>query len=231
MTWTWGNWLQPHASSSPLPWDTGLTVSIRRTGDPPDLPFDVDYVRDSVLKVAGGSIEDEHITNLIRGAVDLVEGWMQTALMPQEWTLTLDKFPASGWIELWPPPLIAVTSIGYVDAEGTPQTLAGSPADYQVLSSSQTQRLPTAARLFPLTGASWPTTNGAIEAVTIVFEAGYPLTSDSPAEVTVPQNYLNGVLAVVAETYKQRSLSVQGQGWLNTASVLDLNRFCPRRWA
>jgi len=175
-----------------------------------------------VLRVTNGSLEDDHITRLIETAVEAGEAATLRAFMPQTWTLTLDRFPR-GEIVLAPPPLIAVTSIAYVDPEGAPQTLNGSPAEYQVVPSGER----TKARLLPLVGQRWPATRSQPNAVTVTFDAGYALDeSVSPPAVTVPERFLNGVRLMVGELYKLRTLSVQGR--ISAPSVLDLARFWPK---
>lgn len=201
------------------PWDRGIRYTDVVTVSPTALPLSVAYVRDEVLRVANGSVEDTHIERLIEAATAQAEEETGLALMPQTRRMTLTGF-AGDRIVLPRAPLIAVTALSYIDTAGATQTLTGSPAEYRVKPSSRWSR----AEVWPLENTQWPSTASVPSAVVIDYECGYALDEAfSPPEVTIPFDILQGIELMVAELYKQRSLSVHAVH--NTASVLDLRRF------
>lgn len=213
-TWTTGAVIQA--------WDYGVTHAKRRTVDPIELPVSVAYVRDQVLRVSNGSAEDEFIQNAIRAAVDVYEDETLKALMAQTWEVRLDGFPSSGWIELprtTEAPLIAVDAFGYYDSDGDAQALVGSPADYVVIPSGKY----TPAQLRPLAGASFPSTYGRLDAVTVTYRCGYESAD------RVPMKIVSGIGLLAGELYKQRSLSQLGTASV-VATPLQTSRFWKRAW-
>lgn len=125
-----------------------------------------------------GTDEDTLIGALIVAAREFCETYQNRAYVTQTWTLTLDEFPTDGstWIDIPLPPLQSVSSIVYLDAEGTSTTWGTS--NYVV----DTKSTPGRVALAP--DKSWPTTQaGRINAVTITFVAGYGAASDVPDKV------------------------------------------------
>jgi uncharacterized phiE125 gp8 family phage protein len=194
-------------------WDAGISWRTDRTVDPTDIPLPVAYMRDKVLRVVNGSVEDGHIENLIITATEDAEQQTQRAIMPQTWQMILSGFP-SGDIELERPPLIEVVSFGYVDADGNDQTLATSPVDFQIITSGKYRK----ARVRPSAGASWPVAQSGVDAVTITYRAGYA-NDQTPEFVKIRQ----GIALMVAELYKQRELSVVGTSIV--PSIITMDRF------
>lgn len=181
---------------------------------PEDLPVDVAFIRDKVIRVSNGDTEDAEIEMWIQAAV--ADGERQTgrAFMTQTRKYIGPGFPA-GAIVLPAPPLIAVESVAYVDADGEDAELAVSPAAFQVVPSGRVSK----AELWPLYGETWPTTRCQPDAVTVTYTCGYA-TQDA-----VPKSLIAGIGLVVGELYKLRSLSVHAVH--NTPAVLDTKRFWP----
>ena len=194
-------------------WDAGITWRSLRTVDPVDLPLEVGYIRDKVLRVVNDSVEDGHIERLIIEATEAAEEETQRALMPQTWQMILSGFP-SGDIVLERPPLIEVLSFDYLDADGASQTLAVSPLDFQVIPSGKYRK----ARLRPLSGASWPGTISTEEAVTITYRAGF--SNDQDPQLA---HIARGIALMTAEGYKTRTLSIVGTSV--SQATLHLERF------
>jgi len=194
-------------------WDQGIRWFSRRTVEPTELPVEVAYVREYVLRAANDNYEDAHIERLIKAATRACEEATHEAIMPQTRQIILSGFPW-GAIVLPGPPLINVESLAYVDEDGDSQTLAGSPAEYEVIPSGPVEK----AKLTPLYDESWPSTRCQADAVTVTFECGYE-------DVTaIPEPYITGILLMVGELYKQRSLSVQNT-IQNIPAVLQLGQF------
>lgn len=114
---------------------------------------------------------DPEINALIRTVRHAAEGYTRRALVTQTWDLKLDRFPC--WmISIPKPTLQSVTSITYVDSDGTTQTLA---ADQYLVDASSTP-----ARITPAFGLVWPITRYQNNAVTVRFVAGYGLAAAVP---------------------------------------------------
>lgn len=136
----------------------------------------------SHLRRSDGDSEGWYIESLIGAATARAEAYLFRPLMPRALALVLDAFP-EGTIELPQPPCISVTSVQYLDAGGTLQTLP--PSDYIV--SLPTGPKALRARVAPVT--SWPTTKAVMDAVTITYTAGYS---------TIPTVITQAVLMLIA---------------------------------
>lgn len=129
------------------------------------------------------------LSNLIAEARDFLEGELDMQLMPATLELHLHRFPCSGEaIRLRRPPIVAVTSIEYVDSDGQTQTVEA--ADYRL------DRRALPPRIYPVD--TWPTADDRPEAVTITYTAGY-------ASVTaIPPTLRAAMLLYVGHRYENR---------------------------
>ena len=107
--------------------------------------------------------EDALITGLIAAATAHVEKQTGRAILAQTWRLTLEGFADS--ITLPQSPLRSVTSVKYLNAAGTEQTLASSV--YVVDATSTPGRIVLAA------DNDWPVTADSPNAVVVEYQAGY----------------------------------------------------------
>lgn len=150
------------------------------------------------------STDDALISAILRSARENAENWMGRALVDQTWDLYLDEFPTDSpkAIQIPRPPLIAVVSVNYSDGAGVEQTM--SPSDYYVDDASEPGWIVPAG-----VGASWPTTIDAINAVRIRFRAGY-VTSDSPADTSIPFDIRAGILLTLGSLYEHRESQIVG---------------------
>jgi uncharacterized phiE125 gp8 family phage protein len=89
----------------------------------------------------------------------------------------------------------AVTSFGYLDVDGASQSLVLN-TDYILDISSDVARLKAVD--------SWPSTNNQINAVTIVYTAGFGAAAD------VPQGIKQAILMCTANMYNFRTSQVEG---------------------
>lgn len=120
--------------------------------------------------------EDSVLTDYIAAASRRLEDDAEIALLTSTWAVYLDQFPC--WeIELRKPPVKSLTSITYVDTDGTTQTLSAS------LYRSDIYHSP--ARVTPAYGETWPATQSVSNAVTVTFVSGE--TSSSSIEPTAMQ--------------------------------------------
>lgn len=130
--------------------------------------------------------DDPMIQSLIRAAREHLENASGMAFVTQTWKLYLDRFP--GWeIELPRSPLLAVTSIAYVDSAGVSQTLSSS-----LYAVDETAR---PGVVYPAWGEAWPATRYQPKGVTITFAAGFGAPS------AVPEGVKQAVKALLAYGY------------------------------
>lgn len=118
-----------------------------------------------------GNDRDQQFTSWIKAATEQVEHDTERALCSQTCKLYLPEFACE--IQIPKPPVSAISSITYVDSDGTTQTLSSSV--YQ----SNLKRTPP--RIREAYGQQWPTTRCDTEnAVTVTFVAGYGEPSAVP---------------------------------------------------
>ena len=152
--------------------------------------------------------DNDLIDALVLSAVDRCERVAGRSLITQTWRLTLDSFTdaeaqragllwwdvGKGWwvIELPRPPLIAVSSLAYVDTAGDSQTLGSTL--YQVDAEHEP------GRVMPAHGQVWPSTRSQTRnAVTITWTAGYGAAASS-----VPAEIKDRLRAYIAYCYEHR---------------------------
>jgi uncharacterized phiE125 gp8 family phage protein len=135
------------------------------------------------------STDDDLITALIKASREYCENFTRRAIPSQTFDLKLDGFP--DLIELPMPPVTAITSITYVDANGDTQTLSSSLYRTDLPSGPKAQR----ARIEPAYGQVWPSTRAVVNAVTVRFVAGYS---------TYPGSILAAMKLLIGHWYEQR---------------------------
>lgn len=133
---------------------------------------------------------DDRITRLIVAARQHAEKVTDRSLARKTITLYLDAWPASGDIELFYPPVATVTSVKYVDADGTLQTI--SSANYTL----DTNRSGGSAWLLRAYDYDWPAARDVANAVQVVYAAGY-------TQATCPASVKTAIEATVASMYAQ----------------------------
>jgi uncharacterized phiE125 gp8 family phage protein len=145
------------------------------TTPPAEEPLTLDEAKLHLRIVAGDTAEDALVTSAVQAAREYAEESTGRALVTQTWTLTMDAFPTRGGaIALERAPVQSVTSVKYIDAAGTEQALTAG-TDYVVDAASEPARIALAP------DAMWPSTqSGRINAVTVVFVAGYGLAAAVP---------------------------------------------------
>lgn len=124
-----------------------------------------------------GTDDDTFITARISAARNYVEQYCDTQLVAATYKQVMDGFPNSDEIWLDRPPLLDVTSIQYIDQNGTTQTLATTV--YSVV----THEKPGKVKL--KYNQAWPATRVQPDAVTITFRAGYarPFTANASSDM------------------------------------------------
>ena len=132
--------------------------------------------------------DDLELNLMIKAARKFCETKIARQFVTATRKLWLDKFPDE--IRLPRSPLQSVTTVEYIDVNGTLTTLA--TADYTVSQAA------SPGRVMPAHGKSWPSTRAIIEAVRVTYVAGYGLA------VAVPETIKLAILKVVAGAYRDR---------------------------
>jgi uncharacterized phiE125 gp8 family phage protein len=131
--------------------------------------------------------DDDLITSLIVAARQYAENYTQRCFITQTWDLKLDAFPV-GDILLVKPPVASVTSITYVDTDGTTQTLSSALYRTDLPTGPWAQR----GRIEPAYGESWPSTRALSNAVTVRCVHGYGLAVSVPDPIKAALKLLIG---------------------------------------
>jgi uncharacterized phiE125 gp8 family phage protein len=142
------------------------------------------------------SDEDDVLNMAIAAARAKCENYTRRALVNQTWEQTLDEFPDAE-IELLKPPVSSITSVTYIDANGTVQTLSNS------LYTLDNATYP--AWLLPAYDTSWPDTRDTANAVTVRYVCGYG--ADGTA---VPSDIRMWLLMTASFVFSQREAFVVG---------------------
>lgn len=122
-----------------------------------------------------GADSDALIDLYIKAATEAAEQATGRAIMAQTWELTQDAFASV--LHLTRIPVASITSLKYIDADGTQQTLDGSL--YQVDNFDDF----SAARVVPAYSTSWPVTRLVPNAVAVRYVAGYATAGDVPSSI------------------------------------------------
>lgn len=168
---------------------SSLVRSVAPTVEPLDLFEAKEHLREE------GDDEDDLIAGLTKAAREMVEEDAELSLLPQTWKLYLDCFPAD-WIELRRPPVTAVSSITYVDAAGTTQTLSSS--------NYTTDLVGFPGRISPAYGVSWPTLRPQANAIVVTFTAGYA------SAALVPELAKQAMRLLIGHWYENREAVLVG---------------------
>ena len=165
--------------------------SIRRSVQPASEPVTLTQAKDH----CGVSVTDDDtkLTSFVTAAREAVENYLNRTLITTTWVMRLDEL--CGEILVPFSPLIAVSSIAYDAADGTPTTL--DSAEYQYDAFSEPGRIKPAYNKF------WPIPRSQYNSVRITFTAGYgTLAADVPGPIK------QGILAMVATLFAQRETIV-----------------------
>ena len=146
----------------------------RRTVAPTVEPLTVEQLK-AHLRVDDEE-SDYYLSSLITVVREQAEDRTERTLMPSTWTLRLPAFPSTdgGSIELLRPPVMAITSVQYLDVNAIQRTV--DPSTYLVDTANELGVLMPLAR-------SWPATAEHPHAVTIVYTAGYANAEAVPAPI------------------------------------------------
>jgi uncharacterized phiE125 gp8 family phage protein len=136
-------------------------MSLIQVSQPAAVPLSLAEIKAQCRQVLPD--EDAILAGYIRAAVDYVQDYTSLRLITQTWAYSVDCWPHrwNGYIALPIGPVQSITSISYLDTNGTPQTL--SPGIYSFRGDRVT--------LAP--GATWPSILHGLDVITITFVVGY----------------------------------------------------------
>jgi len=153
------------------------------------------------------NVDDVLVETLIQAAREIAEAHTRRAIMLQTWDWKLDGFPACEPWELPKAPLLSVTSISYVDANGTTQTWSSS--NYTVLAPAGARCLPGTVSLGY--GVTYPVPRSQPNAVTVRYTCGYSSSATAAtARAAVPAAIKAAMLLTIGELYARRENAVVG---------------------
>jgi uncharacterized phiE125 gp8 family phage protein len=168
-------------------------MGLVRTVDPTVDAVTVSEAKAQVGIAAAVTAYDSQIATMLAACIEWFEQETRRAFITQTWQMTLSAFPLGDEPIILPrPPLISVTSVAYVDADGASQTLGAS--SYLVRTKSNP------GGIWLAYNGSWPTTHPEEpEAVTVTYVAGYGATMDS-----LPVLARHGVLLLFDHWWRNR---------------------------
>jgi uncharacterized phiE125 gp8 family phage protein len=165
-------------------------MGLRRTVDPVISAVEFE---DSVKQVelpADDTTHTRHLERAIAAGLADAERHTRRAFITQTWRLSLRQFQPR--IYLPRPPLQSITSIQYVDPNGTTQTL--NPSLYQVTLDA------SPAYVEPAFSKSWPEIRSeTVEPVIITYVAGFGDDAEN-----IPAQYQNVIHELVAFRFMNR---------------------------
>ena len=165
-------------------------MSLQLITEPSQLAVSISDAKKQVEIGESDLSHDSHVTRLISSAIRDVERHTRRALINQTWRISRQQFVQR--IYLPRPPLQSVTSIKYIDINGTLQTLSGSL--YQISDGAKP------GFVEPVYGQAWPAIRSeTIEPVSITYVAGFGTSSTD-----VPAEFQNVILELVAFRFFSR---------------------------
>lgn len=202
------NWCYRHSSEwgwrNSAPVRSGLRVVVQPTGEQITLAEAKRYchVDDDLGGSPPANIEDADFLDWIVEAREYLENETGRALVPQTFELTTNAWPTYGVgspaVLLPMSPIASLGSVVYLDGSGAPITLAGSA--YTLTNWSDFE--PT--WLYPAVDTTWPTAQGAQNAITIRYNAGYTLPTDSPNDRPLPRAFKSAMRMYIHDKWRHR---------------------------
>jgi uncharacterized phiE125 gp8 family phage protein len=187
-------------------------MALRLITEPDSMPVEVSDIAAQIrATITAATAEYDLVEAYIAAITEKAEAWTRRALITQTWELVLDGFPPCE-IEIPLNPLQSITSIKYLDANGSLTTLAST--EYTVDTAS------VPARIIPAYQKVWPVTLNFPGTVVIRFVCGYG-TADA-----VPESIKAWIKMNVASLYENRE-SVSAVKLLDIGicdSLLDMHR-------
>ncbi|MBK8799607.1 MAG: hypothetical protein IPM07_26360 [Anaerolineales bacterium] len=138
------------------------------------------------------TVEDSLFAMWIAAARQEIEMVARRSLITRTLEVTMDAWPADGWLCLPYPPLLTVTQVTYYDAANAAVTW---PADQYIVIADQEPGV-----IMPATGLWWPSGLHAWPRIRVRYTAGYGATA-----AAVPDYYKQDIRGLVKLQYDFRS--------------------------
>lgn len=164
-------------------------------------PPSVEPVSVSEFKIharVDGTAEDSVLPIYIAAARHECEQRIGKSLITQTIAYTADEWPCDGTIKLSHGPVLTLTGITYIDANGATQTASSALYTLDIKSDP--------ARIVPKPSQSWPTLGDYPNAVTVTFAAGY-----GAAGTNVPASLRSWILLASTWLYENRMIPSAGR--------------------
>ena len=160
-----------------------------QTSNPAALPVTLQQAK-AWLKVDDNN-SDAEIGGFIQAATIRAEEYCGRPFIQREYTEYFDNFPSM--IEPKAVTFQSLTSINYTDTDGANQSFT----DTQIGAGSKFKK----ARIKPAYGFEWPTTRTELDAVTVVYQAGYGADWND-----VPETVRQAILYLVGHYFTNRMI-------------------------
>lgn len=164
-------------------------MSLRVTTPPAVEPIDATDVKTHSI-IEHSFMDATWLPRAIKAARQRAEGITWRQFITATYTWKLDGFLPTLWVPR--PRLQSVTSLKYIDQNGTQQTLV-EDTDYTVDADSEP------GRVVPVRFGSWPTTYGHIHDVEMIFVAGW-----GDAATDVPEAILQAMQVMIDHMFEHR---------------------------
>lgn len=148
--------------------------------------------------------ENEYVGTLLQAGREYLETQTGRSFVQQTWKLLMDDFPDAEVIRPPRPPLLAVSSITYVDVDGDTQTWDSE--EYEV------DRYTEPGRIYLAYGESYPTARDIENAVCVTYTAGYgePDGTAAASQAAVPESIKHALKMLVSHWYENREPVITG---------------------
>lgn len=165
-----------------------------------------------------GTAEDTLLTDLITAARELFEEETGRQVITATWRGTFDGFPIGREpVFIAKPPLLAVSSVTYLDAAGATQTWSADEYQVEAFSGPYARH----GMLYPKPGEQYPSTWLGSNSATVNFTAGY-----GAAASDVPDSVKSTIKSILGDLYEEREGFVAGTiVSTNPSFARALNRF------
>lgn len=178
-------------------------IAFTRTVAPLDLAVSLEQAK-AHLRV-DFSTDDVEIELMLRASIDQVEEYLRRGLVEQTWLLRRDFFRYE--MRLPRAPLRGVTSVKYLDNDGTEQTLATTYYDVDTTFEP--------GRILRAYGQTWPSTRSVRGAVRLLYTCGYAAAAAGAGltaveQAKIPAAIRHAVLLGVGSLYEQRESIIVG---------------------
>lgn len=159
-------------------------------------PVTVDEARVQ-CDLGGNSAHDDKFKRWIPAARAQVEQDTGLVCFTGTFTMKMTEWPYEDWFAIDElRPVTSITSITYLDGDGTSQTLATTVYAFESSGVKQFVRLKY--------GQTWPATRGDINGITVTFVAGYATVLD------IPQRLKQACLLLITHWFENRGVIGDG---------------------